>query len=171
MNAWYMLALPAWLILSVTAAARLADMGPSQWAIRDHFRRLGIIAVGVSVLCRMFTPLAEATGAFDVIDWQDPAMAWGWALVWITTPATPPWWDYILGVHRRTELWHGLGFAARIRGELQALRDSFRPRRYRPEYQGPDKREPKYKGPDRRGKIRMGTDPDSDFPRPPAPPA
>lgn len=132
MNAWYLLSFLAWLILAITAAARLADMGRSQWSMCDHVRRLGIIGVGVSAFWMMVAPMASDWWRFDVTSWQDAVFAWAWAFVWITTPRTPPWWDYILGVHRRTDEWSQLGLWARIRGELGALRDSFKPSRYRP---------------------------------------
>ena len=141
MNTWYLVSFPAWLILAVTAAARLSDIGPHQWAMHDHFRRLGIIGVGVTSLCTICVPLASDWWRFHTAGWQDAAMAWSWALVWITTPGTPPWWDFILGVHRRTDVWRELGLWARIRGEARALRDSFRPRRRRPDYQSPEQRD------------------------------
>lgn len=65
-------------------------------------------------------------------------LAWAWAFVWITTPGMPPWWDFILGVHRRTDQWKGLGLRARFRGEWRALRASFKPTRYRKPMTGPE---------------------------------
>lgn len=173
MNAWYLLAAPAWAILAITAAARLSDMRREQWAITDHVRRLGLIGVGVMAVVMLASPFTEDTWWYSAPSWRSAGLGWSWALVWLTTPAMPPWWDFILGVHRKTEEWKGHGLVARLAGEWQALRDSFCPkcaarRRARLEAAEAAAAEAAaaYAGQDRRGKPRLGTDPDEDFPRP-----
>ena len=137
MNAWYLIAAPAWLILFITAGARLADMGRAEWAVRDHVRRLGMMGVGTSAAIFLVSPWTEDWWLYAEPTWRAALLSWSWALVWTTTPGMPPWWDFILGVHRQTEQWKALGWRGRLRGELQALRDSFRPRRRRPPMAGP----------------------------------
>lgn len=137
MNAWYLIAAPAWVVLIVTAFARLADMDRSQWTITDHVRRLGMMGAAAAAAAMLVTPFAEDHWLYASSTWRGCLLAWSWALVWLTTPGMPPWWDFILGVHRRTAEWKGLGAFARIRGELRALRDSFRPRRHRKPMAGP----------------------------------
>lgn len=137
MNSWYLIAFPAWCILVLTAGARLADMGRDQWALTDHVRRLGMIGVAVAAASMLVTPFAEDGWLYGESTWRGTLLAWSWAFVWITTPGMPPWWDFILGVHRRTELWKGMGLRARLRGEWRALRASFKPRRYREPMAGP----------------------------------
>lgn len=126
---WYVLSFPAWLILGITAAARLADIGRDQWAIRDHVRRVGLIGVGMVSLVELFAPYTAGWWHYAGATWESALVAWSWTFVWLTTPGMPPWWDFILGVHRNTDAWRDMGLRARIRGELRALRDSFRLRR------------------------------------------
>ena len=137
MNGWYLIAFPAWCILIVTAGARLADMGREQWAVTDHARRLGMIGAAVAAASMLVTPFARDGWLYGESTWRGCLLAWSWALVWLTTPGMPPWWDFILGVHRQTAEWKGLGVFARIRGEFRALRASFQPRRRRPPMAGP----------------------------------
>lgn len=137
MNTWYLIAAPAWLILVITAAARLHDLGPSHWDLRYHLRRLGLAAVGAISAIMLATPFTVDRWFYAEPTWRGAMNAWAWALVWLTTEGIPPWWDYILGVHRKTEEWAGLGWRARLRCEWRALRDSFKPRRLRQPLSGP----------------------------------
>lgn len=131
MNLWYMLCVPAYIVLVLTAAARLHDMGRDKMAKRDHVRRIGLIGVGAIAGVMLLTPWTIDHWFYSPPTWRGFVLAWSWALVWLTTEGLPPWWDYLLGVHRQTELWARLGWRARVAGEIRALRDSFRPRRYR----------------------------------------
>lgn len=131
MNIWYLIAFPAWCIVILTAWARLADMGRDQWSTIDHVRRLGMIGVAAAAAAMIATPFAADGWQFGESTWRGLLLAWSLAAVWVSTPGMPPWWDFILGVHRRTDLWAGLNFWARLRVEWRALRDSFKPRRYR----------------------------------------
>lgn len=168
MNAWYLLAAPAWIILAITAAARLSDMRRDQWAITDHLRRLGLIGVGVMATVMLAAPFTIDTWWHAPPSWRSVGLAWSWALVWLTTPSMPPWWDFILGVHRRTDQWKGAGLSTRLAGEWQALHDSFCPRcaERRRDRMAAAAAAAAAAQPDRRGKPRLGTDPDEDFPRP-----
>lgn len=137
MNAWYLLAFPAWIIVIITAAARLADLGNDHWAIRHHVRRIGLIGVGAIAVVMVATPFTADRWFYSPSTWRGTMIAWSWAIVWLTTEGLPPWYDYILGVHRQTEQWKTMGWRARLRGEWQALRASFRPRRLRAPMTGP----------------------------------
>lgn len=170
MNTWYLVAAPAWGVLALTAAARLSDMRRDQWSVPEHVRRLGMIGVGVMSVVMLATPFLRDTWWYDPATWKMAAFSWSWALVWLTTPAMPPWYDFILGVHRRTEEWAGHGIRARLLGEWRALRDSFCPRcaarrRERMERAAIEAAAIAEHG-ERRARPRLGTDPDEDFPRP-----
>lgn len=132
MNGWFLLSVPAWLIILITAAARLHDLGPHNWSLRFHVRRLGLIGVGVIATVMMITPFTADRWFYAPPTWRGTLIAWSWAMVWLTTEGMPPWYDYILGVHRRTEAWQAMGWRGRLLGEVRALRASFRPRRHRP---------------------------------------
>lgn len=132
MNRWYLLAVLPWLVVAITAAIRLADLGPEAWARRDHARRLGLIGLGAIALVQAFGPWCAGWWAYARPTWEGAVVAWSLALVLTTTPGLPPWWDLVLGVHRDTATWKAQGWRARIRGELAALRDSFRLTRHRP---------------------------------------
>ena len=131
MNLWYLLAAPAWFFIIITAASRLADMGRDEWMAHDHVRRLGLIGAGSVATVMLFAPFAKDAWLFDRATWRGAMLAWSWTLVWLTSPNMPPWWDTVLGVHRKTEDWKGLGFLARLKLEWDALVQSFKPRRYR----------------------------------------
>lgn len=137
MNGYYLIALPAWVILFITACARLADMDRTQWALTDHVRRLGMMGVGAMSIIMVLGPFTRDGWLYPSHTWRTCGLSWSWALVWVTTPGMPPWWDFILGVHRKTDQWRNQGLRARMRGEAQALRDSFTPRRKRKPMAGP----------------------------------
>lgn len=131
MNLWYLLAAPAWIILFVTATARLSDMGRDEWSIAAHVRRAGLIGCAVASVTMLATPFAKDGWLYGDSTWRGVLLSWAIAIDWVTTPGMPPWWDFILGVHRRTDEWRSQGVLARVRGEWNALRDSFRPRRHK----------------------------------------
>lgn len=141
MNLFYVLAFPAWLVIIITAAARLHDLGRDQWALRHHVRRIGLIGIGAVAAIMLATPWTSDHWLYAEPTWRSTMLAWSWALVWLTTEGMPPWWDYILGVHRDTTSWQALPWRRRLLAEWQALRASFRPRR-RAEwrYTGPERR-------------------------------
>ena len=125
----YFFAIPAYVIIILTAVARLADLGRENWELRHHLRRLGLITIGTLTAILLVSPLSS-NDIFDIeTEWHRTVFVWGWALVWTTTESQPPWYDYILGVHRRTEQWKGLGYRARLMGEWFAIKQSFKPRR------------------------------------------
>lgn len=134
MNAWYVLTFPALLILTITAIARLADLGRDQWKKRHHVRRLGLIGVGFLSGIHLVAPFM--LGSWRVFpgpesSWLTFAWAWSWAFVWVTTPNMVPWYDFVLGVHRNAAGWKALSWRERIRAEARALANSFRPHRKR----------------------------------------
>ncbi|WP_337052504.1 hypothetical protein [Pseudoxanthomonas sp. USHLN014] len=137
MSIWFWLAFPAWFLNLMAVAARLADLGRDNWSKRDHVRRMGLALFGstcVLMMARPFTPggwsLPAATPAM-------PCIAWGIALMLVTTPSMPPFYDYLLGVHRDVEGWRSQGWRARLRGEWRALLRSFTPVRKRRRMAGP----------------------------------
>ena len=137
MNLWYLLAAPAWVVILITAAARLHDLGREQWAMRYHIRRVGLMLVGMMAAIMLATPFTADSRFYEPPGWRQFALAWSWSLVWLTTEGLPPWWNYILGVHRQTDEWARMGFIARVRGELRALRKSFTARRHHRDPIGP----------------------------------
>lgn len=144
MNVWFVIALPAWMIIIITAAARLHDLGRDKWGLRYHVRRIGLTCVGSIAAVMMLTPFTADSWMYAEPSWRQAMIGWSWALVWLTTDGMPPWYDYILGVHRRTEAWRHLSFRERLRAEWTALRESFRPDRNKDRpYAGPERRERK----------------------------
>lgn len=137
MNAWYLLAFPAWIIVMITAAARLHDLGRDSWELRHHVRRAGLVGVGAVAVVMIATPFTEDRWFYQAATWRTVMISWSWAIVWLTTEGMPPWYDYILGVHRNVEHWKTLGWRERARLEWSALRASFRPRRRRQPMVGP----------------------------------
>ena len=137
MNFWYLINIPAWLALLLTVTARLADMGRSEWGVIDHFRRMGYIMAATAFAVMLYTPFSRDSWTFQASTWRGSLLAWAWAVTAITTPGMPPWWDFILGVHRRTDMWKRLSWGGRIAAEWRALCDSFRPRRHRKPMAGP----------------------------------
>lgn len=144
MNAWYLLSAPAWLLIAITAAARLHDMTRDQWKRRHHVRRLGLIGVGFVASLQLVAPFLLGAWRFypgEVATWQSFIFGWSWTFVWLTTPNMLPWWDFILGVHRNTGSWGELTRRERIRAELRALANSFKPYRKRKPLPGDAPRE------------------------------
>lgn len=133
MNIWYLLAVPAWCILLVTAASRLTGMGRDEWSVAAHLRRAGLIGCAVAAMTMLATPFAKDGWLYGDSTWRGVLISWALAIDWITTPGMPPWWDFVLGVHRRTDEWKHKGLRARLNGEWHALVESFKPRRSRPE--------------------------------------
>lgn len=130
MNIWYLLAVPGWLVIIITATARLHDLAGMR-ALRWHFRRAGLAGAGTIAAIMLFTPFANDGWLYAEPTWKSTMISSSFALVWLTTEGIPPWWNYILGVHRIEAPWQNMGLFARIRFELRALRESFRPRRQR----------------------------------------
>lgn len=90
------LTLPAWVIIGLTAAARLHDI--IELGKRWFIRRLGMILVASGALALIVAPLLGYSNSFPT--WRDSCMYWGFALSWLTTPNMPPWWKYISGEYK-----------------------------------------------------------------------
>lgn len=131
MNLWYIFQFPAWCIVFITVFARLANMDRTQWTFHHHVRRFGLALAGSAAVAMLYAPFADDGWLYADSTWRGAMLGWAWALMLLTTPLDVPWADYILGVHRDTESWKGSGLKTRIKGELGALRDSFRLHRYR----------------------------------------
>ena len=85
-----------------------------------------MMLVGFIAGIQMLGPLTIDWWRYAEASWETFIIGWSWTFVWLTTPGMPPWWDFILGVHRHTDEWKAWGWRARIRGEWRALRNSFR---------------------------------------------
>lgn len=84
---------PAWIIVGLTAAARLHDI--TELGKRWFVRRLGMILVASGALALITAPVLGYSNSFPT--WRSSCIYWGFALSWLTTPNMPPWWKYISG--------------------------------------------------------------------------
>lgn len=87
---------PPLIIILITAVARIHDitaMG-NKW----FFRRLGFTLSAMGAVTLLVAPLIGYSGAFP--SWRTLSLYWGIALVWLTTPNTPPWWRYVSGEYK-----------------------------------------------------------------------
>lgn len=142
-NAWYLLTLPAWAIIAITMTARLADMGHNQWKIHHHLRCAGLTAIGATALLLVADPFTTTWWMIPTTTGLSCGISWALAMVWMTTPGMPPWWDFILGVHRQADNWHVLTWRQRIQSEGRALLASFRRQPSNPERMVPDDATPR----------------------------
>lgn len=92
------LALPADIIILLTAIARLNDLGTEKHSKRWQVRRMGFIFAGVAALGFILTPFETIP---QYASWKGLLLHWGVALTWFTTPNMPPWWKYINGDFRK----------------------------------------------------------------------
>jgi hypothetical protein len=137
-NAWYLLTFPAWAITSITMTARLADMGHDQWKLHHHLRRFGLTAIGCAGLLMIAGPFTTTWWMIPKTNAAIALLSWSLASVWMTTPGMPPWWDFILGVHRQDDNWNVLTFRQKVWSEIRALRASFHRQPSQPEQLIPD---------------------------------
>lgn len=79
-------------IIFVTAIARVNDIGPEKSSTRWDVRRAGLSVVAAASIALMLVPL---WGIEHFPSWKELALYVGIALTWLTTPAMPPWWNYI----------------------------------------------------------------------------
>lgn len=91
--------LPAWLIIGLTAAARLHDI--TELGKRWFLRRLGMILAASGALALIVAPMLGYSNSFPT--WRGSCIYWGFALSWLTTPNMPPWWKYISGEYKLTK--------------------------------------------------------------------
>ncbi len=87
------IAVPAWLIIAITALARLYDIKHLGW--HWQVRRIGMVLAGVGAVTLIAAPLLDEGIWFPT--WRAVLLYWGFALTWLTTPAMPPWHKYISG--------------------------------------------------------------------------
>lgn len=90
------LALPAHLIIIVTALARVKDL--KEMNLRSQVRRIGLVLSGAGSVVFMMAPFVDSIGDFPT--WKALLLVWGVAFTWLTTPNHPPWWKYITGEFR-----------------------------------------------------------------------
>lgn len=134
---WYLIAMPAWILVLITAASRLSDMGRDQWHVVDHFHRAGLLGMFCAAGIAIMMPFSEDAGRYIAGTWRGALVAWSLATIWVTKRDSIPWWDNIIGVHRATAEWKDLRWSQRVKAELDVLWNGFTPRRYRKPMAGP----------------------------------
>lgn len=90
----YFVSMPALLIVTVTALARINDIGKKKQGIEWHIRRIGLILAGSGAATLLLSPLSETP---KYPSWTGAMLFWGIALTWLTTPNMPPWEKYVFG--------------------------------------------------------------------------
>lgn len=86
----YFAALPAYLIVGMTSLARANDLVED--GMMQDTRRLGFAIMAGMALMFIFEPIS---GSFP--RWPRVFAMWSLALVWLTTPNLPPWWEWATG--------------------------------------------------------------------------
>lgn len=88
--------LPAWIVLIITAMARVNDITATgkRWFVR----RLGLILVGAASVSLVAAPLLGYTASYP--SWRDVILYYGFTATWLTTPNMPPWWKYVSGEYK-----------------------------------------------------------------------
>lgn len=81
-------------VISITAIARVNDIGKDKVKKRWQYRRAGLSIVAGASFIAMLGPLATLA-AYPT--WTNVALYWGFAITWFTTPEMPPWWRWISG--------------------------------------------------------------------------
>lgn len=88
----YILAVPALVVLILTAIAGLNDMGLEKVGPFWNVRRCGLILVAYFAVQFLALPLARVP---EWPSWYRVAGVYGFAFVWITRADMPPWFTYI----------------------------------------------------------------------------
>ncbi len=123
MNIWWLLAMPAWLVVAAAAVACLNDIEPKPFRRRWLQRRIGPSALFVSAVVVLTRPFTLSAFYTPEPTWISAIIAWGVAVTWLTTPHMP--------VRR---LLHGPAadapaspetMAGRITGRFKAIRDGW----------------------------------------------
>lgn len=86
----YFAALPAYLIVGMTSLARANDLVED--GMMQDTRRFGFAIMAGMALMFIFEPIS---GSFP--RWPRVFAMWSLALVWLTTPNLPPWWEWATG--------------------------------------------------------------------------
>lgn len=94
-----LLSIPPAIVVLLTCIARLNDMGPERNSFTDHARRIGLSLLGASVVLIVAAVFAPPY----VMPWRGVMLVWGLGLVFLTTPALPPWPYYISGKYREAK--------------------------------------------------------------------
>lgn len=130
MTVWYLLSLPAVVVIMLTAIARLDDVTRTQTGIRWNVRRAGLFFSAIFAIVFIAAPFTES-GQELPVNWVTALGIYGWAKVWLTTPGMPPWDVYITGLHRQPKTdgtdapLPNKSLGGLITKELIALRNSF----------------------------------------------
>lgn len=98
------LAIPADLIIALTALARVNDLDPAHTGFRWQIRKIGYMLAAVAAVGYIFL---ELEGRPQYPPWKSLMLQWGVALTWLTTPGLPPWHRYINGDFRKKEIKDG----------------------------------------------------------------
>lgn len=86
----YFAALPAYLIVGMTCLARANDL--VEEGLMQDTRRFGFAIMAGMALMFILEPIG---GSFP--RWPRVFVMWSLALVWLTTPSLPPWWEWATG--------------------------------------------------------------------------
>lgn len=118
MSIYYWLAVPALIVIIITAVVRGNNMPKAMTGFRWNARRIGLLGIASFAVMVLAAPFTESRWNFHQVDIPLLLGIWGWALTWMTTPGMPPWHRYVLGMHR-----HGKPLS--FRNECRALWRSF----------------------------------------------
>lgn len=126
MTVWYLIALPAVVVIMLTAIARLNDVTRKQTGTRWNVRRAGFFFSAIFAIVFIAAPFTES-GRELPVNWVTVLGIYGWAKVWLTAPGMPPWDVYISGRHRKVAAKQvpKPTLVGRIIREFKALGNSF----------------------------------------------
>lgn len=101
----WLLALPAFVVVFLTAIARLDSMTIDDMSLRAQFKRLSMATAGSAAIAYAIAPFATPS---LYPTWLMTGFAWSVAGAWITTPHQPPWWRLITGEPKPEEKDHAV---------------------------------------------------------------
>lgn len=103
MTLFYLLSLPAMIVIFLTSVARLDDIGRDKTGAMWNTRRLGFFLSALFSILMLAMPFTESGP--EALVWVIAIGVNGQAMVWLTTPATqagvPPWHMLITGEYRK----------------------------------------------------------------------
>ncbi len=88
----YLISAPAFLAIGLTCLARANAISEDHTGPQWNSRRMGFAIAGSVSLMYLFGPIWD-----QYPSWRSTLMAWGVAMVWLTTPDMPPWWKWWTG--------------------------------------------------------------------------
>ena len=136
MNIWYILQVPGWLIIFLTAAFRINAIEMTQNTFIWWLRRISLVASATIAVMMVASPFTESTYRFSDPTWRGFMISFAWAMTWITSPNQRPWWLWLSGYYRQLMKAEDAKLAVpprrtmggRITGEMRGLGKSFQER-------------------------------------------